>query len=223
MYAGLRENPWLTIWIRPRATMRKVLHSKQEYILLVIVALGSLYSNLNSFRIPDGVHAGTWPNVAFTLSVGALFAILAFYIQAAFLKLSGSWIGGEASYEDIQAAVAWSRIPLAWGLLLWIPRLAAFGERAFPQGSMPRAYLYGFGNFFTASHNGLAEVLLFNIFGILMAVIGIWAFIILLNCLAEVQGFSIGQAFVNVVLAFGIVIVPIAVALLSFSIVSMVP
>lgn len=220
MYARIAASPWLTIWTHPRATIREVLSSKSGYLAIAIVALGSFNAALADMRIPDGIqdHTSIPASIVMNLFVGALFALLLFYIQSALIKSTGSWIGGEASYEDIQTAVAWSRVPLVWALLLWVPKIAIFKERAFPQGSMPKAYIRGVGTFFNPIHSSPDEALLFKVLTFLLAIIGIWAFIILLNCLAEVQGFSTGMAFYNVILAFAIIIVPLAIALLASSV-----
>lgn len=44
---------------------------------------------------------------------------------------TGKWLGGRASREAIGMALAWSMVPIAWSLLLWIPELLIFGTELF--------------------------------------------------------------------------------------------
>lgn len=55
---------------------------------------------------------------------------------------------------------------------------------------------------------------LFFVFGIIGIIIGIWAFIIQLKCIGEVQKFSAWMAFVNVLLSGLVIIVPIFIIVL---------
>jgi hypothetical protein len=45
--------------------------------------------------------------------------------------------------------------------------------------------------FFTPTHSSHNGVLIFNILGIALAGIVVWSFIVLLNCMAEIQGFTL--------------------------------
>jgi hypothetical protein len=47
-------------------------------------------------------------------------------IGGAILRWTGSWFGGQASSEEVRAAIAWSSVPRIWALLLLIPELALF-------------------------------------------------------------------------------------------------
>lgn len=212
----LIRSPWLTIWINPRETIRQVIRSRHSYLMLAIVATASFNATLNRFRLSEGAHADTWSVLASNLLIGVPFAMLVFFIEAAFLKITGSWLNGKASHEDIQAAVAWSRVPIVWGLLVWILRIAVFEERAFPYSSAPKASLFSDTIVLFNPFSGVQGAFLFAILNVLSAAVSIWAFIILLNCLAEVQGYSIRNALLNVVLGFALPLVPFLLLLMPF-------
>jgi len=48
-------------------------------------------------------------------------------------------------------------------------------------------------------------------FGLLHAVLGLWAFSLLLHTVAEIQGFSMGRSFASIVLAAAMVVIPIVI------------
>lgn len=98
-----------------------------------------------------------------------------------------AWRTGES--EQVRAAIAWSSVPLIWALLLWIPELVLFGQDLFTS-STPRL-----------DANPLLAVALIG-FGLVELTIGIWAIVVFLKCLGQVQGFSAWRALGNALLAF---------------------
>jgi hypothetical protein len=132
--------------------------------------------------------------------VGAIGGIIGLYIGAGLLRWVGMWIGGAASSMNIRAAMAWSNVPIIWALLLWIPELFLFGRELFtsdtPKIDASESLTYSFIGF------GVIEVL-----------VSIWALIIFLKCLGEVQGFSAWKALGNTLLAGLAVIVLFVITL----------
>ncbi|HCG99473.1 MAG TPA: hypothetical protein DE036_06700 [Actinobacteria bacterium] len=215
MISALRVYPWFSIWLRPRATVRQIIQTQPLAWTLVIVALASINTTLSNFRLSVGLRSSLIAEVAPHLLVGALFAILIFYLQVYLLQMVGSRLGGKASFEEIQAAVAWSRGPVVWALPLWAAKIAIFGPQVFPQGAMPRINISGIGMFFRPLGSSPNEAILFGALNVLIGVMGIWGLVILLNCLAEVQGFSIWKAFQNLLLAALVVTIPVGLFLLA--------
>ena len=109
---------------------------------------------------------------------GSISGVIGIYIGGAWLKWTGSWFGGTASATEVRAAVAWSSVPRLAALLLWIPQLAFYGKEMFTSHA-PRM----------ASNPGLLYVS-----AIIAIVLAIWAYIVLLQCLAEVHRFSAWKA-----------------------------
>ncbi len=212
----LKENFWFSIWAQPRATIRNVHELKPLYWVPIIV-LASINASLNDFKINVGDVTPIWLNVGTSLVLGILFTLITFYVQVALLEFTGRLLGGKATYERIQVAVALSRVPVAWVLSVWVVKLAFFGERAFRQGSMPQGSFFNNALvFFNPLNSTPSEVSLFGVLSIISAIISVWAFIILLNCLSEVQEFSTGTALMNVVTAFVLPPVLILLLLLPF-------
>lgn len=215
MISALIIKPWFTIWLYPRVTVREIIQTQPLILTLVIVALASLNTTLSNFRLSVGLRSSLIAEIAPHLLVGSLFAILVFYLQVYLLQEVGSRLGGKASFEAIQAAVAWSRVPVVWALPLWAAKIAIFGPRAFPQGAMPRINISGIGMFFEPLGSSANEAILFGALNVLIGVMGIWGLVILLIGLAEVQGFSIWKAIQNLLLAALVVVIPIGVIVLA--------
>ena len=157
-------NPWLSIWIQPRETIRWIVDTdpKRQVILLAVVGgiAGSLYPSV----------IGSQTEFIFSLIGGSISGLLYLYIGGALLRWIGSWFGGQATTEEVRAAIAWSLVPTIWSLLLWIPGLIILVF-------VPSLYLLFALGFVYAQ-----------------IIIGIWAFVVLLKCLGEVHRFSAWKA-----------------------------
>jgi uncharacterized membrane protein YsdA (DUF1294 family) len=195
--------PWLSIWTRPRATIRAILDSvPDEGIGLLATVSG----------ISGALDRAAWRNLGdkFSLTTILLIAIfggpigniLGIYVRTDLFWWTGKWIGGKADASEIRAAVTWSYLPLCASLILWIPQLVIFGTESFTTES-PRL----------DESIGL-EVAFVGFTAAKLALLG-WSFVILFNCLGEVQGFSTWRAVGNYLLALLLVAVPVG-AIVAF-------
>ncbi len=181
--------PWTSIWTRPRETIREIVFSNPTRSVLLLTALAGFSTALDNASIASmGDTLDLVMIFGIVAIVGPIGGIIGLYIGAALLRWMGMWIGGAASSMDIRAAMAWSNVPIIWALLLWIPKFFLFGRELFtsdtPKIDASERLIYSFLGF------GVIEVL-----------VSIWAFIIFLKCLGEVQGFSAWKALGNTLLA----------------------
>ncbi len=193
--------PWTSIWTRPRETIREIVFSNPTRSVLLLTALAGFSTGLDNASIASmGDTLDLVMIFGIVAIVGPIGGIIGLYIGAALLRWMGMWIGGAASSMDIRAAMAWSNVPIIWALLLWIPELFLFGSELFtsdtPKIDASESLTYSFIGF------GVIEVL-----------VSIWALIIFLKCLGEVQGFSAWKAIGNTLLAGLAVIVLIVITL----------
>ena len=185
----LSDNPWLTIWTAPRATMRRILDTDPTRRVLLLAMLGGFAQGLGRFSMKDGGDALSLPVIFLVCAVmGPLFGLLSLYTGGALLFWSGRWIGGRAPAAHVRAALAWSNVPLIWALLLSIPGIILFGNTA----------VWGF--------------------ALIEAVVGIWALVIFLICLSEAQQFSIWKTLGNTLLSFAVLLVAVGVPLILLAI-----
>ena len=175
-------HPWVSIWIKPRETIRCIVSTDPTRQVILLAALGGIAQSLDRAASEYFGDKLSMPVLLIMiLALGPIGGVISLYILGALFRWTGSWFGGDATTEEVRAAIAWSNVPIIWALLLWIPKLALFGEELF-KSATPRM-----------DANLLLIILLF-IFGIVELVIGIWTFIVFLKCLGEVHRFSVWKA-----------------------------
>jgi len=92
-------------------------------------------------------------------------------------------------------------LSLIWALILWILGLVLFGQELFTTET-PIIDASPF------------LIFIFVGFGAIDLTVGIWAIVVFLKCLGQVQGFSAWKALGNVFLAGLVVIIPIVLVFL---------
>jgi hypothetical protein len=197
------STPWLSIWTRPRATLRQILATDPRRGIFRLAALGGI-SEFLAMCTHEGIGDTYSIPVLLALSLagGTVLGILGILIFTAVIAPVGRWLRGRGGSTEVMAALAWANVPAVWGLLLWLPRAALLGAETFHpipaivQGN-PQAFLF------------------YGLLQFLQIVIGVWGFAITLKCLGEAHGFSAWRAFLTLVVAGLIVILPIALILLA--------
>ena len=107
-----RRSPWLTGWLFPRETIRRIIADDPRRNILLLAALLGI-PNLLSMLIDagPGFVPITWWQLALAIFAGALVGIALFYVWGAILGVSSRLFGGRASQAETRAAVAWSTLP----------------------------------------------------------------------------------------------------------------
>ena len=194
-------NPWLSIWIRPRRTIRTLLETEPERAVLLLAAVGGVAESLNRAsssglgdRIPYDVV------LALAVAIGPLAGILTLFLGGYILSWTGHWIGGQGTAEDVRTALAWANVPVLGILALWVIEIAFIGSELFTTAT-PRL----------DSNPLLATSFLMFFLG--QMVFGIWALVILLNGLGEAHRFSAWRAAGSLLLSLVFVVVPIVLVM----------
>ncbi len=181
-------SPWLTIWFRPRSTLRDLTRRKRSPVVLLLAALlGAqiILTRQAGSELPDTM---SFLGVLLITALGAPFAgLLYLLIGAALVGGSGVWLGGRAESREIRAVLAWSAVPWLSVLPLWALALAMYGAEVF-SSSGP------FGD--TGPMPGFVVL-----FYVLQTILWVWSVVVLVNGLAEVQKFSRWAAVGNLLLA----------------------
>lgn len=198
-------SPWLTIWIRPRQTIRRIVDSDPEHQVMLLAMLGGIIQVLNQSSTRNAGDILSLPIILIICAMaGPIVGIILLYLMGALLRWTGSWLGGQASSVEVRAAFAWSSVPSIWSQILWLPKLALFGNDLFTS-TMPRI-----------SANPFLALILLG-FTMVELVVVMWAFVVLLKCLGEVQRFSAWRALATVFLSGLIVGVPVFCLLVLLS------
>jgi hypothetical protein len=187
-------NPWLSIWVRPRATLRYILQTDPTTFVFALCFFGSMVEALDR---ASGRSLGDHIPFPFVLLLcvlsGGVGAVLTLAVGARLLCWAGHSLGGEGTLTDVKAALGWSNVPNLVVLLLWLPLLALIGPEMFTT-STPRL----------DANPVLA--LLPLVTGLLQIMVAMWAFVIYLKCLAEAHRFSAWRALGASIFAFFIVV-----------------
>ncbi len=184
-------NPWFSIWLRPRATMRRILDTDPRRRVHLLVILSGIVAGLGfplEREITRNIPLGT-PVLAVAAAVAApLIGLAGLYVSGFLIAMTGRWLGGRGDGVAVRAALAWSNIPSIWGGLLLLPRYVLVAGKANPLDSagMP-------GN--------LPALFLVAVLGIIQFTIAVWQLVILLKCVGEGHGFSAWHALGAVLLA----------------------
>lgn len=176
MIAGM--NPWLTMWGQPRATIRALVHSKPSYgtfLLATIYALQSFFFYANWWSL--GLHTHYYTLLSLGVLLSPLIGFIWLYFNAWLLYVTGQLFRGQAPSASLRTALAWSNIPTSLNLLPWLIFLALDPSTAFIQdaGGTPSVFL-----------NLISFILTF------------WSLILLIQCLRELQSFSILRSLLNI-------------------------
>ncbi|WP_152392631.1 Yip1 family protein [Paenibacillus guangzhouensis] len=185
-----RLHPWLHIWTRPRQVIRGVLSGEQSRRNIIILA--GVSGILRALDQATSRSLGDQMNMMMVLLVslisGFIGGFISLYLISWIMKFTGKWIGGQASFHEVLTATAWSNVILIWVGILWIPKLLLFGYELFTTATP------------IMDANPTLKLLLV-IFGVIEVVLSIWAVVVYILILSEVQKFSGWMALLNVILA----------------------
>lgn len=190
-------NPWFSMWTKPRATIAQIVARDPTHLVVPLAALAGVGETLDRASARSaGDTLDLWAILSIAVIFGPVVGVIGLYVGSALLRWTGSWLGGQASSEHIRTAMAWSGVPVIWGMALWVPELALYGEELFTTAT-PRI----------DASAGLALVF-FTLVAIEIT-IGVWAFVVFLKSLGQVQGFSAWKALGNGALALLVIVGPI--------------
>lgn len=193
---GVHLNPWTSMWLQPRATIRQVIRENPEQSLAVLAGVAGVskaWDRAVSRSLGDSIpFLGV---VAMGIVIGFLAGIASLYLGARLVRWTGEWIGGRAEIENLRAAIAWSNVPVVWVFPLWLIELAVFRSELFTTAT-PRL-----------DANPSLGYMLVGL-GVLEIIAGVWGFVLMLKAIGEVQGFSAWKALGNLLLVILVFLVP---------------
>ena len=188
MKSKLGLNPWLSIWVKPRQTIRALIKHDVNFRFILISAIYGFQFMLQfsqTFSIGSNFNLIVILLMALILSIPVGYIL--FNISSAFLFWLGKLIKGKGSFKEVRAANYWSSIPNVITILVWIILMFAHGNSLFIAGYEKGLAGAGMGMNIGAS--------------IVQIVLGIWMIVIFLRSLGEVQGFSAWMALLNAFLS----------------------
>lgn len=190
MAKNIQGNPWFSIWTQPRTTIRSIVSTDPKFgflVLSVFYGLPLAFNLVQSFGFSSVIPI--WAILIGSLVASTFLGVVGISISAGLLFLAGRLIGGKGSFQTIRSAVAWSNVPNFVTILMWIVLLGVFGTQVFGKDFSGTQFI------------GYQAGILFLVM-LIETIVSVWGFIILLNTVGEVQGFSIWKALLNVIIPF---------------------
>lgn len=192
---------WLTIWISPRQTIRRIVDTNAEYGVIPLAVLSGIQQVLDrASKQGWGDNQSLIVVLIFALVGGVLSGIVGVYLNGALYQWTGSWLGGQATTKEVRCAAAWSSIADIALLIFVLPLIGVFGR-----------------NWFTSSADWLSPTQA----GVLLAFLGTiglvsfcWKVFLFAKCLAEVHRFSAWKGLATAVLGMAVIVVPVVAFLL---------
>lgn len=119
-----RINPWLSMWIHPRKTMRYILdHYPKRWIhtLAIAGAFTHVASSANFY------WETWWASLLFWLFLSVLAGLITLYVFGGLIKWTGNWLKGKGRFQDVLSAIAWAQIPVIYFFIIDQAILVAMG------------------------------------------------------------------------------------------------
>jgi hypothetical protein len=178
-YPSMPMNPWLSIWTRPRATIRAIVDSDPRRHVMALIVLAGFFNALNrAAEKGTGDQLGI-PGVIGTACVAAVIGIPIWYLIAAYARWAASLWGSNASTVEVRAAIAWAGTPIImWNFLLWPLQLLLWGGEVFSSN--------------TPTLDAAELQIVWGLFACAVVVF-IWSSVVGLKTLAEVHGFTVAK------------------------------
>ena len=181
-------SPWLSLWGSPAATIERIIaNDPRRNVLLLSTFAGIAIVLLQFLQLRLSANAFDWRLTGLIVAVGVVAGAVNLYISGLLVAWSGRWLGGRASQEQVRAALAWSFLPMAASLALYL--IVLFGLRLFSDQVL----------------EDISDGLL-----IVGGALALWSLFLLIIMLGRVQNFGIPRAILNVafgaLLQFGLVV-----------------
>jgi hypothetical protein len=191
-------SPFISIWVKPRATIRDIVDTDPtKYVLLLAMLSGVSEALDNASKRSAGDLLPLFGVLAMCIISGSIGGIISLYIGGALFRWSGSWFGGQATSEEVRAAIAWSSVPTVFiDLPLLVLMLLIIGEEMFTT-STPRM---------DANPIPMLIISLPLLFASVTA--GIWSLVLLAKCVGEVHRFSAWKALGAMIAGILVIVVP---------------
>jgi len=203
----MQLNPFLSVWTKPKETIRQIVETKTIWFAIFIGAIGGIGSLLSGFQ-----DSGISPTLSFGLILvlsfiaGPIIGALSSLITGAFYTWVGRLLGGTGEMKDMIKATAAMYIPLIPMAIVYIIFALVYGELFFVA---PEPLSYELSSIPTGAYMLLISISLF---------FGIWSTIIACKGIGIVHNFSSWRGLGTIlILAVIVFITSLVVGLLVIS------
>lgn len=201
----LRLNPWKTMWLKPRETIREIIKHDPRHLVIILAALLGISRIIDraGLYLPAFLITSPFLTLFVVLVIGSVAGIVIVYVNAAFLEFTGKFIGGQGTSKNLRAATVWSNVPNFWVLPFEVLTTAV----------LPLLV-----------KNPTAIVVPYALVLIAGIVTSIWSFVLYLHSIGEVHRFSAWKALAALILSvialLAVILVVALAAILSIKVLS---
>ena len=190
-------NPWLSVWVRPRATYRYVWDRWSHTSIVLLSMAGGVFGaldNASSNSRGDGV---SMPILLVGCLIGGLISGFIFLYLSSWLgAVTGRWLGGTGDSRRLRYSYGLGSAMAIMIGVLWVPYLALFGREMFTE-EMPRL----------EASPALASTLI--AIAVVEVILTIWMLVCWLKLIGEAHEFSAWRALGSTLLAGVLLVVPL--------------
>lgn len=164
---------WLTIWVKPRETVRYAIEKKPFGYVLVLVALFGI-NHILGLPEAEGWDFSFPIVLLLSLFVGLILGFVKWFVEVIIYQYIGKAFGGKGQIREMMYAAAFANIPIIWSMILWIPA---------------NYYLGGI-DYSTDPELTSTQLTVFAIIGAIEIMLIVWSIIILVQAIKEVHRIS---------------------------------
>jgi hypothetical protein len=107
-------NPWISMWTKPRETVRQQLDTDPAKHVLLLAMLGTIASAYDDATFAsDDISYRLGEFVGFTIG-GAIGGIIYIFLAGWLAAVIGRGLGGVGLAAQLRTALAWAMIPYVW-------------------------------------------------------------------------------------------------------------
>lgn len=178
-----KKSPFVTLWIHPRETIRKVIHTTSTKTLLLLLLVGMLVNILDQASTYEVGQKFPIENILLgSLLLTPVMALVSYWGYTWVLWIGLKMFKTNISFKELRTAMAWSFLPIVWFAPVVILKILIFGSRAFT----------------TLGSAGYLEA----IFQIADLVLAVWGVVIYFAVISEVGKLRIWKILVATIFAF---------------------
>lgn len=204
------------VLVRPRRTMRRILDTPGQRMVLPLVLLVAISGIFGDFDAPAFQkyvqQSGGWQ--VWLMVTGVVLCVIAamvglFYLYAWVPYFVGRFLGGTGDVRDVRAALAWGFAPAVWALLYRVPA-AIWSVSSGPTAVHLRNGKVAFDPGRLADGCGVALL-----FMLLELIVIVWCAVLMSNTVAEANDYSALHGLGTLVISAIVPVVVVIAAVLA--------
>ena len=173
------------IWTSPRKVFKFINDShydKYANLLLFFAGVSRAFDRASMKDMGDSMSLTTIIGVS--IVAGGLLGWISFYFYAALVSWTGEWLKGRGDTRSILRAMAYAMLPAIVALVFLIPQISIYGIEVFKSD----------GDIISAGW--FANIVFYGSM-VCKLVLGVWAIVLTVVGVSEVQKLSVGRTILN--------------------------